>query len=171
MATRNGRSTGEAGTEQGIEGAEGAAAEASPAMPAQAADFTRQQLVAAATSTAALFRRLERLQLAQQHLAQRAALLHSQAADNLRKATTPMELATIQGTLLMYQWQEGARFWQELLAAGTAPGGESPQASAAEGVMGSPAAAATAAAMNAAAPMVQAWQQLFTPAADGQRPH
>jgi hypothetical protein len=167
MATRHARSSSSDATESATEGADPSIA------PQAAADVARQQLVVAAQSMATLFRNVERFQLAQQHLAQRAALLHSQAADNLRKATSPMELVSIQGTLLMYQWQEGARYLQELMVAGASMGrGGVEQAG--EGATGSPASAAqaaTTAAMGAAAPMVQAWQQMFTPPQEGDRPH
>jgi hypothetical protein len=168
MATRSGRSTSSDASDSATDGTEaGTVAHAAPA------EVARQQLVAATQSMATLFRNLERFQLAQQHFAQRAALLHSQAADNLRKATTPMELVSIQGTLFMYQWQEGARYLQELVVAGATMGREGAEP-AGEGVMGSPASAAQAAtnaAMNAAAPMVHAWQQMFTPPQEGERPH
>jgi hypothetical protein len=162
MATRTGRSTPGDGTEGETVNA------------LQAADAARQHLVTTAQGMAQFFRTVERFQLAQQHLTQRAALLHSQAADNLRKAASPMELVSIQGTLLMYQWQEGARYWQEVMVASASIGRDPTESAATDGVMGSPASAAqaaTAAAMNAAAPMVQAWQQLFTPPQDGERPH
>jgi hypothetical protein len=167
MATRNGRSTSSDANDSATDGTE-----ANAATQAAAGDVARQQLVAASQSMATLFRNLERFQLAQQHFAQRAALLHSQAADNLRKATSPMELVSIQGTLLMYQWQEGTRYLQELMVAGASMGREGAEP-AVDGSNGSPATAAqaaTAAAMNVAAPMVQAWQQIFTPQ-EGERAH
>jgi hypothetical protein len=168
MATRttrssNGQATGAA-----------SAAENGAAPPLAGAEMARQQLVLAAQSMAHWCRTVERFQQAQQHLAQRASLLHSQAADNLRKATSPMELASIQGTLLVYQWQEGARFLQELMVVGASAGreGELPDVdNAADNPAAAAAQAATNAALSAAGPMVQAWQQLFTPPQDGERPH
>jgi hypothetical protein len=168
MATRSGRSHSSEASDSATDGS--AAITAAQAAPA---DVARQQLVAATQSMATLFRNLERFQLAQQHFSQRAALLHSQAADNLRKATTPMELVSIQGTLFMYQWQEGARYLQELMVAGSSLGRDGAEP-ASEGTMGSPASAAQAAtnaAMNAAAPMMQAWQQMFTSPQESDRPH
>jgi hypothetical protein len=168
MATRSGRSTSSDASDGATDGTEASAS------PQAAADVARQQLVVATQSMATLFRNIERFQLAQQHFAQRAALLHSQAADNLRKATTPMELVSIQGTLFMYQWQEGARYLQEMMVAGASIGSREGSAPPDDGVLGSPASAAqaaTTAAMNAAAPMVQAWQQMFTPPQEGERPH
>jgi hypothetical protein len=168
MATRSGRSTSSDASDSATDSTD------THAVPqATGADVARQQLVAATQSMATLFRNLERFQQAQQHFAQRAALLHSQAADNLRKATSPMELVSIQGTLVMYQWQEGARYLQELMVAGAGMGrdGAEPSIDAAAGTPGSAAQAATAAAMNAAAPMVQAWQHMFTPTQEGERAH
>ena len=129
------------------------------------AEVQREQLAAAAQAWSTLFRAGEALQQAQLHMGQRAALLHQQAADNLRKATTPIELVTIQSTLLLYQWQEAARYWQELLGAGAKAGGEmlKPPAGAQEAAGTSAAPASVmGAAMAAAAPMADAFQQMFT---------
>ena len=129
------------------------------------AEIQREQLAAAAQAWSTLFRAGEALQQAQLHMGQRAALLHQQAADNLRKAATPIELVTIQSTLLLYQWQEAARYWQELLGAGAKAGGEmlKPPAGT-QDTAGSGAAPASVmgAAMAAAAPMADAFQQMFT---------
>lgn len=129
------------------------------------AELSRQQMAASAEALGALFRAGEAIQRAQLQMGQRAALLHSQAADNIRKASTPMELMTIQSTLAMYEFQEGLRFWQELLAASAKAGGEllRPPTAPPEATAGAPSAAATmmGAAMNAAGPMADAFQQMF----------
>jgi hypothetical protein len=145
------------------------------------AEMSRQQMAAGVETLGALFRAGEAIQQAQLHMGQRAALLHSQAADNIRKATTPMELASIQSTLAMYEFQEAMRFWQELLAASAKASGEMlrrTQAQQDPAVSSSaPSAAATmmGAAMNAAGPMADAFQQMFTAplkaAAAQQQPH
>jgi hypothetical protein len=99
-------------------------------------------------------------------MGQRAALLHSQAAENLRKASSPVELVSIQSTLVMYEFQEAMRYWQELMSAGAKAGSEmarrAPQADAQDGAATSPGAAMVGAAMSAAAPMADAFQQMFT---------
>ena len=130
---------------------------------AAAALLAQRQLAAAADWMANLFRAGERLQQTQVQMAQRAALLHSQAADNLRKATSPADLLTIQSTLALYQCQEGMRFWQEMLLESAKVGRMAaermqearPAATAAEG------SAAPPDPMEAAAPILQAWQQVF----------
>jgi hypothetical protein len=131
-------------------------------------EMARRQLAAGADALGAMFRAAESLQQAQLQMGQRAALLHSQAADNLRKATTPAELVTIQSTLMLYEMQEGMRFWQEFMAAAAKAGSEimrPPEratATAASAADGSAAAGMMGAAMNAAAPMADAFQQMFT---------
>ena len=162
MATQSKRGQGSASSDAdevtaGLAGATGTAAEVS-----------RQQLAATADALSVFFRATEAIQQAQLHMGQRAALLHSQAAENIRKATSPMELASIQSTLLIYQMQEGMRYWQELVAATAKASGElmrpaQAQQDAASGA--SPGNAATSmmgAAMNAAGPMADAFQQMFT---------
>ena len=132
------------------------------------AHMARQQLVWAADTMALLFRAGESIQQAQLHMVQRGALLSQQAAENLRNADTPLELASIQANLLAYEHQEAMRYFQELMLAGakattaTATARGQPR----EETVAANAADATAqvveAAMNAAAPMAQAWQQMFT---------
>jgi hypothetical protein len=48
-----------------------------------------------------MFRASESFQRKQQQFSQRAALMHSQAAENLRNATSPSELACIHSSLRM----------------------------------------------------------------------
>ncbi|WP_458542413.1 hypothetical protein [Ramlibacter sp.] len=125
----------------------------------------RQQLARSIDWMAAAFRAGESIQQAQLQMSQRAALLHSQAADNVRKASTPLELMQIQSTLLMYEWQEATRYTQELFLACTkalaqpAANGSGMQSAAtsASATGGMPDAG-----MGMAAPMMQAWQQIFS---------
>ena len=136
------------------------------------AEIAKQHMVAGAEAVAALCQAGEAVQQAQLHLAQRAALLHRQAADNLRKATSPIEVAGIQSTLMVYQIQEGFRFLQELALVATG-GASSPAAADAmpDAVAPAPAVAAAAAVSEAAVAAAQAWQKAFngrlTPAAPG----
>lgn len=129
-------------------------------------ELQRQQLAAGAEALSHFFRAAEAVQQAQLQMGQRAALLHSQAADNLRKASSPLELASIQSTLVVYEFQEAMRFGQELVAAFAKSSGEmmrSPQGVQEASAAGaSPAASMMGAAMTAAAPMADAIQQMFT---------
>ena len=131
-----------------------------------AAEIGRQQLAATAEAMSTWFRAAEAIQQAQLQMGQRAALLHSQAAENIRKATSPIELATIQSTLVAYQFQETIRYWQELSMAVSKASGQMMRApqSPADGAAtaGSATASMMGAAMNAAGPMADAFQQMFT---------
>lgn len=132
------------------------------------AEIHRQQLAAGVEVLSGMFRAAESLQQVQLQMGQRAALLHSQAADNIRKATSPMELVSVQSTLVMYEFQEAMRYGQELVTAMAKSGGEmlrpvqAAQASTGATANGSPAATMMGAAMNAAVPMADAIQQMFT---------
>lgn len=130
------------------------------------AEVSRQQLAATAEAFSVFFRATEAIQQAQLQMGQRAALLHSQAAENIRKATSPIELASIQSTLLMYQMQEAMRYWQEMMAATAKASGElmrpgQVQQEAGAGATGA-ATSVMGAAMNAAGPMADVFQQMFT---------
>lgn len=152
-------------------GADGAVQQGSAAW----AHIARQQLVWAADTMAMLFRAGESIQQAQLHMAQRAALLSQQAAENLRNAETPIELASIQANLMAYEYQEGMRYVQELMLAGAKATATGARAQPREDNVTANAADATAqvveAAMNAAAPMAQAWQQMFTMPTRGTAAH
>jgi hypothetical protein len=171
MATQSRRAT---------QGASSDADESGAALPAATtlAEMSRQQMAAAAEAMSVMFSAAQALQQAQMHMGERAALLHRQAAENIRKATTPVELMSIQSTLLVYEFQEAMRYWQELMAASAKAGGQMMrpgQAGEADGA-GATSSAATmmGAAMNAAAPMADAFQQMFTAplkAAAAQQPH
>ena len=141
-------------------------------------DVAQRQLATAADAAGQLFSRVEAMQRTQLQLVERAALPHRQAADNLRKATSPIELATVQGTLLVYQYQEAMRFWQEWMTVMTRAGNDAARAvsgngaATAEDGIDANAAAAVGAAMNAAAPMAEAFQQMFmAPLQAAAKPH
>jgi len=132
-----------------------------------APEMQRQQFARAVDMAAAGFRAFGELQKVNLQMGERAALLLSQAADNARKAGSPIELAQIQSQLVVYEWQELTRYSQELMMAFTRVAAQ--PASASLGEQGASTAAATkaagnglAGAMGAAAPMVQAWQQVFS---------
>ena len=127
-------------------------------------DVSRQQVARSIDWIAGAFRTGEALQQVNVQMSQRAALLHSQAAENARKASSPAELFQIQSTLLMYEWQEMARYSQELMLACVRAMGQPSTTTAGEQAAGAGASSLgiTDVAMGAAAPMVQAWQQMFT---------
>lgn len=167
-----------AGRRNGADRADGSSIDDGTAAAApHAGELAQRQLVAGAEAMSQLFARYEAMQRAQLHVVERAALLHRQAADNLRKASSPMELASVQGTLLVYQFQEAMRFWQEWMTAATRAGGEVAQGAAAGGTplgdgAASPAASAMNAAMSAAGPMAEAFQQMFVaPLQAAAKPH
>lgn len=128
----------------------------------------QQQLAAGADVLCSMFRSAEALQQVQLQAAQRLALLHSQAAENLRTATSPMDVASVESTLGIYAFQEAMRYGQELLGALVKSGGEimrpaqaaQDTATAASATV-SPAATLMGAAMTAAVPMADAFQQMF----------
>jgi len=135
------------------------------------ASMTRQQLVLTENWMAQIFRVSESFQRTQQQFSERAAMLHGQAAENLGRATNATELGYIQSNLLMSWMQEAVRFYLDMTMMGAKLGTEtlhpdnnSAAATTAETVNG-----AARNAMGAAAPMMQAWQMLFTPPLGGLR--
>ncbi|WP_427912274.1 hypothetical protein ACPWT1_16740 [Ramlibacter sp. MMS24-I3-19] len=138
------------------------------ALATQWPELSRQQFARSVDLMAAAFRAGQAVQQVNLQMSERAALLHSQAAENARKATSPTELLQIQSTLMVYELQEVTRYSQELLLACSRAVGQ-PAAT----VLGEQTANGTAsstrvgsladAAIGAAGPMVQAWQQMFTP--------
>jgi len=130
-------------------------------------DMTRQQLALTEDWMAQIFRATESFQRTQQQFSERAALLHSQAADNLRRAANPAELAYIQSNLLMSWIQDASRLYLDMMLIGAKLGSQALQPVAGEAGSqtvdtATGAASAASAAMNAATPMMQAWQMLFT---------
>lgn len=138
------------------------------AVAAQLPELSRQQFARSVDLMAAAFRAGQAVQQVNLQMSERAALLHSQAAENARKATSPTELLQIQSTLMVYEWQEMTRYSQELLLACSRAVGQPAAAALGEQTANGTATAAKAgsladAAIGAAGPMVQAWQQMFTP--------
>ena len=131
-------------------------------------DLSRQQFARSVDLMAAAFRAGQAVQQVNLQMSERAALLHSQAAENARKATSATELLQIQSTLMLYEWQEMTRYSQELMLACSRAVGQPASAVLGEQTASGAATAAKAggladAAIGAAGPMVQAWQQMFTP--------
>lgn len=131
-------------------------------------ELSRHQFARSVELMATAFRAGQAVQQVNLQMSERAALLHSQAAENARKATSPAELLQIQSTLLMYEWQEATRYSQELMLACSRAVGQPTAAALGEQTAGTASAKMSGladAAMGAAGPMVQAWQQMFTPGA------
>jgi len=135
------------------------------------ASMTRQQLVLTENWMAQIFRVSESFQRTQQQFSERAAMLHGQAAENLGRATNAAELGYIQSNLLMSWVQEAARFYLDMTMIGAKLGTETlrPDNNAAAAATAETVNGATRNAMGAAAPMMQAWQMLFTPPLGGLR--
>lgn len=136
-------------------GSTSARAQSPQATAGQAAlsDLTRQQLAAAAETASAVFRVSEVVQQVQQQMAQRAALAHQQAAEQLRSVNDPSEVLAIQSNLLMSGFREMTQFWQELTMAGMRLQAE---------MMGRTVQQPEPTAQVGIHPMMQAWQSMFT---------
>ncbi len=80
-------------------------------------EHTRESLAQIAQGTSALLSRAQAFQQVQLQMLQRVALVHQQAADKLRSATSPSEMVALQGQLLFQGWQEAMQYGQELMAA------------------------------------------------------
>lgn len=140
---------------------------AAGAVATQLPELSRQQFARSVDLMAAAFRAGQAVQQVNLQMSERAALLHSQAAENARKATSATELLQIQSTLALYEWQEMTRYSQELMLACSRAVGQ-PAATAlgeqtASGTTSAAKGSGLADAIGAAGPMVQAWQQMFTP--------
>lgn len=119
------------------------------------ADLTRQQLANTASTASALLRAMETFQQAQQHMLQRAALVQAQAADRLRSASSPTEVMAVQSTVMLSGMTELAQYAQELMLASLKAQNEFMRPAEEQQAAGSQAA-------QAASPLFQAWQSVFT---------
>jgi hypothetical protein len=124
-------------------------------------EMSRQQFVRNADWMAASFRTTSELQTVTMQMCQRAALMHMQAAENARKASSPVELMQVQSALVVHQWQEMARFSQEWMLACTRAMAQSAVKAADAGTTASANGTVAAAAAGPVAPMVDAWQKMF----------
>jgi len=132
-----------------------AAAETAAATQADTVEQSRQGLALYAEGTTALLRGAEAFHQVQLQMLQRLALNHQQAAEKLRSANSPVELASVQSELMVSGLQELTRYMQDLVVAGMRVQGEMMSNSPA------PAAARAATPPNALGPMLQAWQTMF----------
>lgn len=132
---------------------------------AAVASTTLQQMAGAANAASAMLRVADTFAQTQQHMIQRAALLQDQTADRLRNASSPLELLSIQSSLLMSSWNELAQFSQELMLA--ALKAQSELVRPGDVAAGASKAAAANPATAAASPLLQAWQAVFTAPLNG----
>ncbi len=119
------------------------------------ADLTRHQLANTASNAGALLRALDTFQQTQQHMVQRAALLHERTADRLRTAASPIELVAIQSTVVLSGLSEWAQYSQELMLASLKAQSEFMRPAGLQQQT-------TAQASAAASPLFQAWQSVFS---------
>ncbi|HSV35396.1 MAG TPA: phasin family protein [Ramlibacter sp.] len=137
-----------------------------------ATGMARQNMAWFGQMAAAMFSAAEVLQTAQQQMAERTASLTRQTAQQLRQATGPGDLMAIQASLLSSGVQEFLQYAQGLMKASMTMQGELMKPTG-EGEQAAEQAAGNLADMaNMAAPMLHAWQAMFTaPNGAAQRPH
>ena len=78
---------------------------------------TRESLAQVAQGTSTLLQGAQAFQQVQLQMLQRVTLVHQQAADKLRAATSPSEVVALQGQLLVQGWQQAMQYGQELMTA------------------------------------------------------
>lgn len=84
---------------------------------AAAGDFPRQQMAVAAEGACAFLRGVEAMQKIQEDAAHRSLTHYQRAADQLSRRCGPAELLAIQAELARCDWQDAARFWEQIGAA------------------------------------------------------
>jgi hypothetical protein len=134
------------------------------------ASGARQQLAMASEIMAQMLRTTANLQMAQQDLAQHAARLYDEAAENLRHAQDFNEIVRIQSHLMNSCARAAMECCQDVMLAGAKFGSEKLQQQPAAPEPEPSAASAAEVAMNAMAPAMQAWQQFLAMAANSS-PH
>ena len=80
-------------------------------------DVPRQQTAAAAHAACALFQGFEAMRRIQEQAAHQALKLHSEAAERLQGSCGLLDVFSIQLDLARFDFEAGARYWQELSAA------------------------------------------------------
>ena len=88
------------------------------------AEQTRQSLAQVAQGTSTLLQGAQAFQQVQLQMLQRMALVHEQAAEKLRSATSASEVVALQGQLLVQGWQQAMQYGQELMTASMKVQGE-----------------------------------------------
>jgi hypothetical protein len=130
-----------------------AGTETTASAQADTVEQSRQGLALYAEGTSTFLRGAEAFHQVQLQMVQRLALNHQQAAERLRSASSPVELATIQSELMVSGMQELARYMQDMALAGMRLQGEM--------LTNAPSATRPAATPHAMAPVLQAWQTMF----------
>lgn len=88
-----------------------------PATPVDVAtELSRRQLPVLVQGSCALFRAFEHIRGIQARTAQQALAAHEDAADRLARPQTMAELLAVQGSLLRFDLQGAADYWQQLAA-------------------------------------------------------
>jgi hypothetical protein len=128
--------------------------------PQAAAETARQQLGALAQAADMMLRSAEIWQQAQLQLTQRTRSSYREAATRLSQANSPAELLSIQSDLLVSGWHQAMQFSVDLMTAAAA---QQAEARAATQERQNP----VGLGLNAMAPMVQAWQSMFTSPLNG----
>jgi hypothetical protein len=129
-----------------------------------AGESVRQQFGLITQGAESVLRTAEVWQQAQLQLTQRTRSSYRDAAARMGQATNPAELISIQAGLLLSGMQQAMQFGVEVMTGTMAQQSEAgPAAQQAFGTGGAPVNAGLA----AMAPMVQAWQSMFTPPGDG----
>lgn len=88
------------------------------------AEQTRAGLAQVAQGTSTLLHGAQAFQEVQLQMLQRVTLVHQQAAEKLRSATSPSEMVTLQGQLMVQGWQQAMQYGQELMSASMKVQGE-----------------------------------------------
>ena len=129
----------------------GDADDATMASARSTVEQSRQNLANYAEGASVLLRSAQSFHEVQQQMLERVALTHQQAADKLRDASTPAELLAVQSQLIMSAMQEAVQYLQDLLLSTVRVQSE---------MMRVPGQQPMRAAAGAA-PIVQAWQNMF----------
>ncbi|AEG91731.1 phasin family protein [Ramlibacter tataouinensis] len=119
------------------------------------AGATRQPLAAIAQTSATMLRAVGAWHQVNLQMLERAAVGQQQAAERLRQASSPAEVATVQSGLVMAGVGESMQYLQDLMNASLRIQGEL-MASA------NPQQGGAGVANPMTAPLVQAWQSMFT---------
>ncbi|MEJ5991316.1 phasin family protein [Ramlibacter sp. PS3R-8] len=85
---------------------------------------TRESLARVAQGASTLLQGAQAFQEVQLQMLQRATLVHEQAAERLRAATSPAEVLALQGQMLVQGWQQAMQYGQELMTASMKVQGE-----------------------------------------------
>lgn len=81
------------------------------------AEHTRESLAQVAQGASTLLQGAQAFQQVQLQMLQRVTLVHQQAAEKLRQATSPSEMVALQGQLMVQGWQQAMQYGQELMTA------------------------------------------------------